>query len=293
VSDWPYRFEILDVNELVVDESYQRPLTSFAKRIERAFDPALVGTSVVSRRDDGTQAVVDGQTRAAAIRALAGLRARRSSTVPCLVYVRHELKPMRPACSCASRKSDAGCTPTSDSAPRWWPETRRPSRSRRICDRLGYRIGTDKSREISAVAGLGEGLSPRTEDPRSERCSLLRKPWGEEYLPSGDMLRGVGYLLEHDTGINDKRLAARLAPLTPGYMQRRASELREGSGHGGGSDKYMAEALGAVYTAPVVSGRSKTCKAQECMVSAAPGDEYCEAHAEKAAEVRKRLHLVA
>jgi hypothetical protein len=192
VSDWPYRFEILDVNELVVDESYQRPLTSFAKRIERAFYPALVGTLVVSRRDDGTQAVVDGQTRAAAIRTLAG-EGKVTSTVPCLVYIgmsqadeaslfvrlqkerrgMHSYERFRAALVAGDAEAVA---------------------IKALCDRLGYRIGTDKSREISAVAGL-EKVYRRGPKILKRTLLMLRAAWGEEYLPSGDMLRGVGYLL--------------------------------------------------------------------------------------------------
>jgi hypothetical protein len=291
VSDWPYRFEILDVNELVVDESYQRPLTSFAKRIERGFDPALVGTLVVSRRDDGTQAVVDGQTRAAAIRTLAG-EGKVTSTVPCLVYVgmsqadeaslfvrlqkerrgMHSYERFRAALVAGDPEAIA---------------------IKAICDRLGYRLGQGAN-ELSAVSAL-EKVYRRSPKVLERTLRLLRKPWGGGYMPSGDMVKGVGRLFDEGTEIVDDQLVQRLESVTPDYVRRLALESSEGGERQEGFEIHTAAALEAIYFGYAERDieRTRTCKAKTCVAMAVRGSEYCLAHERQAAEVRERLHVVA
>jgi hypothetical protein len=81
---WPYRFELIPLDDLFVDPTYQRPLSSFAERIKRNYNPAMVGTLVVSERNDrrrkASYAVVDGQTRKY------GMAANDEPVAPCLVY---------------------------------------------------------------------------------------------------------------------------------------------------------------------------------------------------------------
>jgi hypothetical protein len=38
-QEWPYRFEIVLLNELAVDEGYQRPLTNFWEHVRDNFQP--------------------------------------------------------------------------------------------------------------------------------------------------------------------------------------------------------------------------------------------------------------
>src|SRR5688500_10587889 len=82
----PYTFEILPIDLLFVDDSYQRPLTTFADKIEREYNPALLGTLVVSKREDARTtlgyryAVVDGQTR------MEGAARRGVTELPCVVF---------------------------------------------------------------------------------------------------------------------------------------------------------------------------------------------------------------
>jgi hypothetical protein len=73
--DWPYRFEIIPLEELAVDSAYQRPLTSFWQTVRDRFNPALVGTLVVSERKNGSKWIIDGQTRWEAMRARVAQRA--------------------------------------------------------------------------------------------------------------------------------------------------------------------------------------------------------------------------
>jgi hypothetical protein len=47
---WPYRFAMVPLDRLFVDADYQRPLTSFVEEVARDYDPAKVGTLLVSER---------------------------------------------------------------------------------------------------------------------------------------------------------------------------------------------------------------------------------------------------
>src|SRR3954468_12926784 len=76
---WPYRFEMVPLDRLTVD-IYQRPLTTFVDEVTNDYNPALVGTLIVSEREDGTVAVIDGQTRAE------GMRRNSEPAAPCLIY---------------------------------------------------------------------------------------------------------------------------------------------------------------------------------------------------------------
>jgi hypothetical protein len=258
VGDWPYSFEIVDVGELVV-----------------------------SRRDSGEHAVVDGQTRAAAIRELAAA-GQIPGQVPCLVYsgltqadeaslfVRlqrerrgmHSYERFRAAVVAGEPEAVA---------------------IKALCDRLGYRLG-QQATELSAVSAL-ENVYRRGSAVLERTLLLLRSAWGEEYMPSGDVLRGLGRLLDTTGGIEDEQLAARLKPLTPGYVKRLALEAAEGGRGGGGMELHMADALEAIYFgyAERDSARPRTCKAKECVSMAARGSEYCLAHERQAAEVRRAL----
>lgn len=59
----------LSVADLVVDDTYQRPLSmSWARKIAREFDEKKFGKPLVVRRPDGKYAIIDGQHRIWALR---------------------------------------------------------------------------------------------------------------------------------------------------------------------------------------------------------------------------------
>jgi hypothetical protein len=248
-QDWPYQFAIIDVGKLFVDESYQRPLTSFAKRIQRAFDPALVGTLIVSARDGDRYAIVDGQTRAAAVDELAKDGAV-PGVLPCLVY--QDLTPAQEADLFArlqkERRGIASYHRFRAAVVAGDPEA---IDIQRIAREAGYEIGVGKT-VISAVAAL-EKVYRRSPDTLARVLRIVRNAWGDTYMPNGEVLRGLAATLGRDGVKDDDRLAERLGAVTPDLLQRRASALREGMGHGGGSDKYMAGAMEGVYRTPVAA----------------------------------------
>lgn len=246
---WPFSFEVLDVRNLFVDATYQRPLTSFKDKIKAAYDPALVGTLVVSARQSGQKAgkfaCVDGQTRAASIRELAedGIV---PYDVPCLVY--YNLTRADEASLFARlQKERRGI----QSFHRFRaalvanePEAKAISR---IVEGAGYLIGVNQPNTISAVAAL-ERVYRQSPELLERVVVVLREAWQERFMPKGDVLRGLGYFLSRNEGVDDDRLARRLSTNTPEMLNRKAMALREGlSGGSYGAEKYMAAAIEATY----------------------------------------------
>lgn len=63
-------FVMVRIGDLRVDHSYQRPLDGREKKMAKSFSRHRVGTLCVSRREDGSLWLVDGQHRAATMRSL-------------------------------------------------------------------------------------------------------------------------------------------------------------------------------------------------------------------------------
>jgi hypothetical protein len=75
--------EMLRPSQIQVDHQYQRPLNrDHVNRIIRQFDPMAIGSIDVSKRDDGSYWVVDGQHRLAALIEMG----RGDRPIPCVIY---------------------------------------------------------------------------------------------------------------------------------------------------------------------------------------------------------------
>lgn len=78
-----YHEEIMLVRELTVDPRVQRPLdTRKVQRIVETFNPSAIGILTVSSRKDGSNVVLDGQTRLEAVRRVSEGDGR----VPCRIF---------------------------------------------------------------------------------------------------------------------------------------------------------------------------------------------------------------
>ena len=63
-NTWPFTVELIPLNDLIVDLTYQRPPQEvFVEQIIQNFDEILVGTLDVAERADGTHAILDGAQR--------------------------------------------------------------------------------------------------------------------------------------------------------------------------------------------------------------------------------------
>lgn len=240
---WPYRFELVPIERLFVDSGYQRPLTSFVETVAREYDPALLGTLIVSERDDGSMAVIDGQTR------MEGAARNEEPALPCLVY------------SGLTREQEAQLFADL--------QTKR----RGMATYLRFRAAlVAKQPEAVAIAGLVQQAgfeldvleTPQTvkaisslenvyrRDPKllARVLAIIAAAWPEEataYRTSGEMIRGISVFLSRERKVDEERLIQRLSTVTPQTLRHRANALKEGSGSGGGSPGYMADAILGVY----------------------------------------------
>jgi hypothetical protein len=264
---WPFRFEVLPLDKLAVDEDYQRPLTTFVSKIQKNYDPALVQTFIVSERavDPVWYAVIDGQTRMTAMRNL-GL-----GFAPCVVYV--GLTQDQEAALFAKFQTERrGMTSSS----RFRAQVIARDINAQVIDALvkdeGYYIDqNDRAREdndvepgrniraVSAVefvfwncatSRLGRGdMANANPELLKRTLRIIRAAWPPPHpnALSATMIRGVGQYLRDHERIDEDRLIARLQRLQPSELARRADQLREGRGMEGNSPVYLSEALASEY----------------------------------------------
>lgn len=248
-QDWPYRFEVVALGEMFVDDAYQRPLTSFVEKIKSKFDPALIGTltlserekAITKRKDDRRHfAIIDGQTRWAAMSDLG------MSVAPAVAF--YGLNQAQEA-NLFSRlqKERRGILSYHRFRAALVAGDAEPKAIVEVAQAAGYGVGTAPD-QIKAVAAL-EAAYRRDPDILERALLIFREAWTDRWVPSAAHIRGMAYFLDHagENTIQDERLARRLSIVSADELKRRASALREGGGHGGGSDKYMAGAIEAVY----------------------------------------------
>lgn len=240
-EDWPYTFEVLPLTKLMVDDAYQRPLTNFVEKIRNNYDPALLGTLVVSKRSSSEYAVVDGQTRKEALAELG------QAAAPCLVYI--GLTQAQEASLFARlQKERRGIHSFHRFRAALVAGEKEPTEIAEIANECGYEVGMEKG-EISSVAALEYAY--RKDPEVLERLLLVLKEAWPEYTPQGDIIRGLTmFYVEQAKGkktVDDERLANRLASVTAEELRRKASALKEGFADGGSSGKYMKDAIAGQY----------------------------------------------
>jgi hypothetical protein len=238
---YPFRFEILTPSQLMIDESYQRPLSRFVETIVENFDPALLQTLAVAERRT-TYAVIDGQTRLVALRRLGALQ------VPCLIY--SGLTRAQEALLFARFQTERrGIRPYH----RFRAQLRGADAEAQAIDRIlqetGWMLSEFTSPRTSGIIGCVGALEIvyRMDPELLERTLMIMRSAHPDHPGSAEMVRGLAYFLDHEEEVDEDILVAKLASVTPMELARRASALREGRGHGGGSPRYMAEAISAVY----------------------------------------------
>lgn len=255
---WPYRFEMVPIESLFVDSEYQRPLTSFVDEVARRYDPALIGTLIVSEREGGFMAVIDGQTR------MEGMRANDEPAAPCLVY--HGLSRGQEARLFADLQTKrrgmatylrfrsalvAGRELPRD--PDGEVEAKSPHEAvdiAAIVTEEGFELDTVETRyTVKAISAL-EGVYRRDPILLRRVMRIIAQAWQDPdtpYRTSGEIIRGIAIFITRENRVNEERLINRLSAILPQTLRHRANALKEGSGSGGGSPGYMADAILAVY----------------------------------------------
>jgi hypothetical protein len=250
---WPYRFALIPLDELFVDEAYQRPPSSFFKRIIENYDPAMIGTLITSDRGKTRKtpfyAVIDGQTR------MLAMREKEENVAPCLVYegltrkqeadlfarLQTERRGMatwiRFRAALISGKAEAGAIAA-------------------LARSEGFKVAGDgDDKGIRSIAAL-EWLYRR--DLLVDVLQIVGEAWGTvdgsearadraDTRVRGEILQGIGRFLKDTENVDRPRLVRNLAAITPEQLRHRANALREGSGSSGNYSLFIRDALIGVY----------------------------------------------
>lgn len=262
--EWPYKFESIPLDDLAIDESYQRPATTFVNEVARDWNPMLVGAIFVSEREDGARVIVDGQTRwrAALQRREAGEPV--PPDLPSLTYY--------------------GLTPSEEA--QLMSQLAKKRRQIRTIEafKAAY-IGNDpdakgivkiaKKYRIELLGQFGQHDAPPITafeaayrarpfaDLDGKKRNMLDAvlwvmdaAWhrdGEAQHPAvargtgNQILRGLRRFLETNERVDLLRLADRLAEVEPKIVRARAQQLAQAKGAGAASAPYVAEVVLTIY----------------------------------------------
>jgi hypothetical protein len=246
--EFPYEFGVLALDQMFVDGDYQRPLTTFAKRIESRFDPVLFGTLTLS--DRGTKhkprryALIDGQTRWQAATRLGiqhapavifkGLSVADEATI----FWRLQKERRSVTSWHRFRAQLAGGNEESLAI-------------KEMAQACGYQIG-DGPGKLNAVAALEACF--RTDEFQLERALIdLRDAWPER-TPEGSVIKGLHFFFRHfpleqrvKKDVDDERLVSRLRVAGPDGLARKANAARESALKGGSHERWVATAIQNYY----------------------------------------------
>jgi hypothetical protein len=267
-AELPYEFEIVPLKYLFVDETYQRPLTSFVDVIVERFEPALIGTLCVSRRSNTRYAVIDGQTRGE------GMRRKGLVVAPCIVY--KDLTVQQEARLFSKFQTERrGMHSVSRFRAQVAAGEPDQVQVNALVEEMGFTVDQNPKSTpgraniaIASPAALEyayRGTRPkgaRDRDPQLLRdvLQVIGQAWPKlpDTAKGATMIRGLTWFLARDPGNNWEmrkssqkvdldRLVDRLKRVQPSELAKRAENLRDGYGMTGNSPKYMAEAIESQY----------------------------------------------
>ncbi len=229
IAEWPYRFELVPVEETWIDRRYQRDL----KPILTEFNPALVGTLVASdRMSRGKRlSIIDGQRRRDLVNN-EGL-----PTIPCVVF--YDLTVEREAELFALlQKERKGITPYERFRAELTAGHRTALAINAMVREEGFELADQEPdmRHIRAIRGV-ERIYGR--DPE-----LLRNVFR---AASEKMLAGVAKFLDETPDLDWDKFIARLKNVTPSTLDIRATQLRDSKGLTGSSPSFLAEVIRTQY----------------------------------------------
>jgi hypothetical protein len=237
-SDWPYRFEVVRFERMFVDDAYQRPETGIIKRIAANFQPALVGTLILSQRRT-RHAIIDGQQR------FKGMTQVGLHEAPALVY--EDLSRAQEADLFAKLQTERR-----QIGPYWrfraalvadQPEAKAIER---IAREQGFEITEPGGvMEISAIGSLEKTFAKGPDILRDTLHVIAACFPSTSHAASGEMIRGLAHFIEQGEPDID-RLVQKLSQTDITTLRRRAAAIQEGAG-GGSSPRHMSEAIAVQY----------------------------------------------
>jgi hypothetical protein len=255
-SEWPYRFQVLSLSEMWIAR-YQRPVENIVESIVENFEPALVGTLIVSeRRGKGKRySVIDGQQRREAMKQL-GLK-----EAPCLVFYElteeeeatlfSKFQRLRKAIT-SFQRFNADLIAGNSTA----------IAIKSMVESEGFFIGdTTTQTHWESIQAVRVLETVYKEDPERLRTMLrlIRSVWkGMPLATRQDILRGLHYFVRDTRDLDEDRFIDRVKNVTPSDVSKRAVALREGKGVHTTTPKFVTEVLRDVYrSTPKQAARSR------------------------------------
>jgi len=229
---------------------YQRGLTHVKNNIVSNYFPKAFGRITVVEVGKGRYAIVDGQNRAEAARELG------FSHVPCVVhrglplkqraylfwYLNTQSRTLRPV-----QKFHAGVASRDD----------RSLAVKGVLDRFDVTVveGGTSINSLSAITTVLNVFNSDGEEMVDRTLHVIVSAWPDDRKRfQNSIIGGVAQFLRLDKEETpDEKLAARLAAYSVVDLNREASTLHQGSGHGGHSHIYVARAI-AIF---VYGGKAK------------------------------------
>lgn len=254
IKDYPYEFAVVPLKHMFTDK-YQRKLTTFADTIAKKWNPALVGTVVLSKRSATKYALIDGQTRAA------GAKENAVKALPALVYEGLSLQQEAELFALFQTQRRG-----MHSADRFKAEVIAGHEPAVTIDRIvreaGYVVGNNHSEQHGAVITAPAALeyvyrgavdarakSKPSAELLERTLRIITEAWPDrpETARNAIIIRGVGLFLSKAGRIDEERLAQRLGKVKPSEIAKRAQALREGRGISGTNPRETAEAIESQY----------------------------------------------
>lgn len=242
--EWPYRFEVVRVDNIYIDR-FQRPLNErWLKEREGRFDPAMVGAVVLSERTRRGKEYsgVDGQHRIELCR--------RESIAEVLAVVFHNLTIEQEA-ELFSRfqQERRAITPYQ----RFKADLVAGNQQARAIERIVREEGLELSESgdgpgyIKCIRALEKVYE---DDPAMLRqvLRLVQGAWG--MLPYGRaerLIKGVWLFARNTDDLDEDRFIDRLGQTAPSALFTRAQQLRDGAGRTGSLITYMRETVENEY----------------------------------------------
>lgn len=244
LKSWPYRFAIVPIDDLMVDQAYQRPLTSFWREVREDFNPALVGTLIVSERKNGSMSIIDGQTRWEA------MRSRELPGCPCLIY--EGLNKAQEAELFADLQTKRrGMRTYHRFRAQLVAKDKQAMAVSKVCEAAGFELGVQETpNTLQSIAALERAFKvDKNGEHLADVLTVIRDVWGvqDKKAVSAQIISGLSTFIRQQERLNYDHLKKRLRDVTPQLILNRAAQIREGAGSGTGAATSVAQAILSEY----------------------------------------------
>jgi hypothetical protein len=219
-------------------------LTSFWVTVRDNFNPALVGTLVVSERRNGSKWIIDGQTRWKAMHAQEDY----AGGAPCLIY-EHLTKQQEAELFAALQTQRRGMRTYHRFRAELVAKSPQAVGIAKVVTACGFELGVTETRDtVQSIAALERAykVSP---DHLSDVLGIIRDVWGtqDKTAVSAQIIAGLSTFVRKQERLSYDRLRDRLKDVTPQLLLNRASQIREGAGAGTGAAGSVSQAILSEY----------------------------------------------